>query len=215
MSAFPLKPVPVAVIAVVIGLAAGGGWTWMNVSRVVAVAVARRREVEALRLEKIQERRAQGWDFWTIEIENLKAELGDEKARLGKRSDELDQREARLASERQDLERIRTDIESVQRTIDAKVVSIHSDEAKNLHSLAQTYTNLTPHAAVIIFTEMDDSTAVKILSLMKPDIVGAIFEEMARTSGPDAVLARRAATLSEKLRLMKSGVDPAIASAAP
>jgi flagellar motility protein MotE (MotC chaperone) len=187
----------------------------MNVSRVVAAAVARRREAEAQRLEKVEAQRAQGWDFWTIEIENLKAELSDAKARLAKRSDELDQREARLASERQDLDRIRNDIESIRRDIDARVVTIHSDEAKNLHSLAQTYTNLTPRAAVIILTEMDDSTAVKILSLMKPDIVGAIFEEMARTSGPDAALARRAATLSEKLRLMKAGVDPAIASAAP
>jgi hypothetical protein len=34
--------------------------------------------------------------------------------------------------------------------------------------------------------------------------VGPIFEEMAKTSAPDGTLARRAALLSEKLRLMKS-----------
>jgi hypothetical protein len=39
---------------------------------------------------------------------------------------------------------------------------------------------------------------------MKSDTVGPIFEEMARQQGPDGPLARRAAVLSEKLRLMKA-----------
>ena len=79
-----------------------------------------------------------------------------------------------------------------------------ADEAKNLKSLAQTYTNLTPKAAVAIIKEMDDITVVKILSLMKADIVGPIFEEMAKSNDATNQLARRAAVLSEKLRLMKS-----------
>jgi hypothetical protein len=45
---------------------------------------------------------------------------------------------------------------------------------------------------------------VKILSVMKPDDVSPIFEEMSRNAGTDTVLAKRAATLSEKLRLMKA-----------
>jgi hypothetical protein len=40
---------------------------------------------------------------------------------------------------------------------------------------------------------------------MKSESVGAIFEEMAKTTGPDGLLAKRAAALSEKLRLMKAG----------
>ena len=47
-------------------------------------------------------------------------------------------------------------------------------------------------------------TVVKILSLMKADVVAPIFEEMSKTSDREGVLARRAAILSEKLRLMKS-----------
>jgi hypothetical protein len=62
---------------------------------------------------------------------------------------------------------------------------------------------------VAIFKEMDDTTAVKILSLMKADVVGAIFEQMSVTLGSDgAPLARRAALLSEKLRLMKATKPP-------
>ena len=83
-------------------------------------------------------------------------------------------------------------------------IAINTDEAKNLRSLAQTYSTLTPHAAVAIIREMDDTTVVKILSLMKPDVVGPIFEEMAGASGGDTSLAQHAAVLSDKLRLMKS-----------
>jgi hypothetical protein len=50
---------------------------------------------------------------------------------------------------------------------------------------------------------------VKILSLMKSDVVGAIFEQMSALVGTDGTpLARRAALLSEKLRLMKANKPP-------
>jgi len=89
--------------------------------------------------------------------------------------------------------------------MEQRITMISADESKNLRSLAQTYTNLTPKAAVSIFREMDDATAVKILSLMKPDVVGPIFEEMANNAYGDSSLARRAAILSDKLRLLRSG----------
>lgn len=101
---------------------------------------------------------------------------------------------------------MRGEIEGLRKEIAEKVIAIREDEAKNLRSLAQTYSNLTPRAAVAIIRELDDVTAVKILFLMKPDTVGPIFEEMSKTSGTDgSPLARRAAILSEKLRLMKAG----------
>ena len=84
------------------------------------------------------------------------------------------------------------------------MAEINADETKNLRTLAQTYGNLTPKAVVAIFRDLDDTTAVKILSLMKSDIVGPIFEEMSRATGADAALAKRAAILTEKMRLMKS-----------
>ena len=51
---------------------------------------------------------------------------------------------------------------------------------------------------------MDDIMVVKILATMKPDVVAPIFEEMSKTTGPDGPLAKRAATLSDRLRLLKS-----------
>jgi len=151
------------------------------------------------------EMKQKGWDFWTIEIDNLSNELKEERARLKKQSELMDQRAARLAAEEKELGKVRADIETLRKEIADKVVEINADESKNLRALAQTYAALTPRGAVAIFREMDDTTAVKILSLMKSDIVGPIFEEMSKTASPDgAPLARRAAVLSEKLRLMKA-----------
>jgi hypothetical protein len=145
-----------------------------------------------------------GWDFWTIEIENLSNELKEERARLRKQSEQIDQRAARVAAEEKELAKLRADVDAVRKEIGEKIVEIKTDEAKNLRSLAQSYATLTPRGAAAIIRELDDATAVKILSLMKSDIVGPIFEEMGRTAAADGTpLARRAALLSEKIRLMK------------
>jgi flagellar motility protein MotE (MotC chaperone) len=208
MKAFPLKAPLVAAIAAVLGIGAGGGWYWLQATHSISRIVGARRMAESEKADKVQAARSQGWDFWTIEIENLAAELADQKAQLHKRTEELDQRASRLAAEAKELDRIRSEDEAMRQEIDDRVVAIRSDEAKNLRSLSLTYANLSPDAVVIIFRQTDDATAVKILSLMKPEVVGPIFEAMARMSVIDATLARRAATLSDKLRLMKSGVLP-------
>ena len=155
--------------------------------------------------KEVAELKQKGWDFWTIEIENLSNELKDERLRLHKQSDLLDQRAARLAAGEKELAKVRGDVVTLRQEIADRVTEIAADEQKNIRTLAQTYTNLTPRAVVAIFKEMDDATAVKILSLMKPDVVGPIFEQMSQTAGADGTpLARRAAILSEKLRLMKA-----------
>ena len=156
-----------------------------------------------------EELKQKGWDFWTIEIDNLSNELKGERARLKKESELLDQRGVRLAAEENELGKVRTSIEALRKEIADKVIEITADELKNLRTLAQTYSVLTPRAAVAIFREMDDATAVKILSLMKADVVGPIFEQMSQTANTDGTpLARRAALLSERLRLMKASKQP-------
>ncbi len=156
-----------------------------------------------------EELKQKGWDFWTIEIDNLSNELKGERARLKKESELLDQRGVRLAAEENELGKVRTSIEALRKEIADKVIEITADELKNLRTLAQTYSVLTPRAAVAIFREMDDATAVKILSLMKADVVGPIFEQMSQTANTDGTpLARRAALLSERLRLMKAAKQP-------
>lgn len=207
-----LSPIPAALIALLLALAAGPLWFYLKTDEVIGRIVAARQQQLAEKAEVQNERRAQGWDFWTIEMENLANELKEEKKRLQQESDQLDQRAGRIAADRQELDRIRLDLEGMRKQIDQKVVVIRIDEVKNLKTLASTYSTLSPKGAVAILKEMDDATVVKILSLMKIDVVGPIFEEMARTPTgalDGSTLAKRAAALTDKIRLMKAGLAPA------
>jgi flagellar motility protein MotE (MotC chaperone) len=192
------NPSLIAVLGILSGTVVGLGWFWRAANVLVEHAI------QALPAPTEVEGKSQGWDFWTIEIDGLSSELKEERARLRQQAETLNQRAARLASEQQELAKIRKDIEAMRTEINRKVIEITADESKNLKSLAQTYSGLSPKGAVAILREMDDTTVVKILSLMKADSVGPIFEEMARNAGPDGQLAKRAAALSEKLRLMKA-----------
>lgn len=191
------NPAVVTVVALLAGLAAGLIPLWSASQKLVAQALTG----HVLKTNHLKD---QGWDFWTIEVDNLAAELKDEKARMAKLSEQLDLRAARLTAEQKELEKLRLNIEATRKEINDRVIEISADEIKNVRGLAQTYTNLTPRAAVAIIREMDDMTVVKILSLMKADVVAPIFEEMSKTADREGALARRAAILSEKLRLMKS-----------
>lgn len=198
MSTGSKGPLVVSALGLVVSIGLGVGLCWRVVVPLVEKAAIRKPPA-------VVEDKSKGWDFWTIEIENLANELKEERARLRKQSEAIDQRAARIASDTKELERVRADVERIRREIGEKVVEISADEAKNIRALSLTYANLTPRAAVTIFRELDDTTAVKILSLMKADVVGPIFEEMSRAPGTgDVPLARRAAVLSEKLRLMKA-----------
>jgi flagellar motility protein MotE (MotC chaperone) len=199
------SPIAVASLSLVLSVGLGVGLAWRTLSELIAKAAA------ASAVKPPSEMKRKGWDFWTIEIENLSNELKEERARLRKQAELLEQRAARLVAEEKDFAKLRADVEALRREIAEKVIEISADESKNLRTLAATYSALTPRAAVAIFREMDDSTAVKILSIMKAETVGPIFEEMSRGGTPDNPLARRAALLSEKLRLMKStkGSGPA------
>ncbi len=194
------NPFIAAALAIGLGLGTGLATFWVAAEAAFAHAVRLVPHKDALGGEQ----RERGWNFWTIEIENLANELKGERDRLRKESEQLDHRQAQFAAERQELNKVRAEIEGLRIEIAAKVIEINADEAKNIRTLAQTYTNLSPRAAVAIIKEMDDLMVVKILSMMKADVVAPIFEEMSRSTAPDSNLARRAAQLSDRLRLIKS-----------
>jgi flagellar motility protein MotE (MotC chaperone) len=183
-----------------VGLGAALSWRVMEPLLVKSAKAA-----AALRpTTETSELRQKGWDFWTIEIENISQELKEERERLKLQAERLEQRAARVAAEEKEFVKMRADLEGMRKQIADRMIEIKADETKNVKTLAQTYTTLTPKGAAAILREMDDATAVKILAIMKPEVVGPIFEEMSRDTTADSPLAKRAATLSEKLRLMKA-----------
>ena len=153
------------------------------------------------RYEATLDGRAYFWDFRTREIETLVLHLKLEENDIRIKKSSLLEIENRVNAEKEALVKLRKGIETYREELSDLIVKIEKSEEKNLKSLATTYTNISPQAAVKILSRMDDTLVVKILSLMKPDGVGPIFEQMASTQGESGPMAKRAALLSEKLRL--------------
>jgi flagellar motility protein MotE (MotC chaperone) len=191
---------PLGLCLLALLLAAGGGTVWFYLSALRVATAARaarvREEAQTVALSR-------SWDTWTIRVDGLAEELAHEKARLADEAKALDLRATRLASERQELDRLRVTLENFRKSISTQLVETQAGELKNLRMLAQTYSTLTPHGAVSIIRELDDATAVKILALMKPDVIAPILDDMAANT-TWAADARRAAALSDKLRLLTS-----------
>jgi len=144
------------------------------------------------------------WVFWTDEINKLASNLKEEREALDERGKELDQFEKRLVGEREELAKVRTELEGMRREVTDNIPKIEASEKQNIKNLAKTYATMKPQDAVAVMREMDDSSIVKILASMKADVVGTVFQEMAKAKDSDGTLAVRAARISEQLRLVRT-----------
>jgi len=187
---------------VVVGVALGTGTTFFMLSKATSNFVARALEAKVEAKEALAPEKP--WDFWTVEMENLASELKEDKARLKQREDLIAQREARLQVEKLEIEKMRKQLESLRASIDSRLIEVTASEEVNLKKLAKTYAGLTPKAALAIYKEMDDNTLAKLMSVMRPGDQKIILEEMSKQSAADPTMAKRAAVISEKLRLLKS-----------
>src|SRR5262249_14941909 len=143
------------------------------------------------------------WSFKSAPVDGLIRELKKEKEELDARQVDLGKLEARIQSEKTELEKARSDIEAIRDEISQRIPRIEEAEVKNIKALAKTYSNVKPTAAVAIFKEMSDDTVVKILSSMKAETAGAILAEMSKEQDKDESMAKRAARISDKLRLLE------------
>lgn len=193
----------IVMLGLVLGVGAGLGTVWTAAKALVQELRIQREEAsKPVRPER-------PWDFWTLEIESLAAELKAQREALNARAVALDERESRLAADAVELEKVRQQLDALRKEISQRVTEVSAEEVKNLKALSATYRSLSPPAAVGILAEMDPQTVVKLLSLMKPTETAAIFEEMGRSSDPAIV--KRAASLSERLRLLnatRAGATP-------
>lgn len=144
------------------------------------------------------------WSFDTLEFDKFVAELKSQHTKLQAQEQELEKISARVQAERRELEKMQADIQAARNALSSSVIELEQTEAKNLKFLVTTYAALPPQSAMNLFTEMDEVTVVKILSLMKTDKVSAIFQEMAKPRGNDQSMAKRAAQLADKLRLLSA-----------
>ena len=186
---FLTSPIGILILALILGLGTTGGLIYSQKDKFKVV----KKLVLPPRF----------WGFKTEEIDNLINELKAERVKLDKREGDLEQTSAHIEAERQELEKVKASIKAMRDEISKEIPEILDVETKNLKSLAQTYSNLPPTAAVLIFREMNENNVVKILSLMKSDKVAAILQEMSKTPDKDGTLSKLAAHISDKLRLLK------------
>ena len=139
------------------------------------------------------------------------SELKLAKDQLVAREAALVEQQKRMQSERLELERTRADIDLMRKQVEgylaeAKGLNVKAraedgvNELKNLKTLVQTYSTMSPKSTVAIMLQMDDTSAVKILALMKVDVVAGIFEEMGKQAAGDPLMAKRAAKLAEGVK---------------
>jgi flagellar motility protein MotE (MotC chaperone) len=145
------------------------------------------------------------WSFKTKAVDDLIAELRRERDTLDTERKNVTTAQAQLAAEKAEIEKLRGEVQTMREDIDKRIVEIQADEMSNLKSLSTTYGTMPPSAAVNIIREMDESMAVKILALMKSDKQGPILGEMGKAADKigEENMAKRAARISDKLRLMK------------
>lgn len=148
-----------------------------------------------------------GWSFSSDDLRRLKRELENRLAAVEEKEASLASYEARLQSDRVEIEEIKTEVERMRDTLLKDIVEVEEWESKNLKTLADTYSKLDPDATVKIFNELDDATVTKILRFMKPATIGEILQQMALQEGGNETLIKRAARLSDMLRLSKSDLQ--------
>jgi flagellar motility protein MotE (MotC chaperone) len=138
------------------------------------------------------------WTFHNPEVEQLIGELKKELEANALKEKQLNELALRLKTERQELNQVTQAVHELQMEFDRNVVRIEEQESANLKKLAKMYATMAPENAVQIMNQMDETTLVKILALMKDTETAPILEAMGKQNEAEA---KRAATLSERLRL--------------
>lgn len=188
------KPWFLAVLALAILLGTQAGAFYLYWSELFPeqkeVLVIKREESEPIR-----------WSFSSENLLALKSELEERISEVEKKEGDLASYEARLEADRAEIEAIKAEVESMRDSLMGEILKVEDWERKNLKTLADTYSELEPAAAVKIFKELDDVTVAKILRSMKSDMVGEILQEMTDGQNDNEAWIKRAAKLSDLLRL--------------
>jgi len=145
------------------------------------------------------------WKYYSLEIDTLIEQLRIRNDVLTEREDRLEQLAKRIEAERAELAAVTQSVARIRDDIDRRIIRIQDDEAANVKRLAKTYAGMEPSSVAKVVAEMDERLVVKILSQMKDDQNAAILDALAKT---DAEGAKRAASLSDRIRLVPAAKKP-------
>lgn len=182
-----------------------------------AAQTAQMKEAQATEDKKVEAEKAAAavpppppWNFKTDAVDELINELKSSKEGLLEEMKDLSVLQSQIAAEKQEVEKLKAEVIRLRAELDARVVEVQEYEKENIKKLMQTYSTMPAGSAVPILRELDEDTVVKIFSMMKPDAVSKLLGAMAAIVDKNASAmsedspARRAARISDKLRLMKT-----------
>ncbi len=145
------------------------------------------------------------WKFRNPEMDQWLAQIKSEREKLDLRQQQLDELQTRLNTEMQELSVATQTVSQLQDTFNQNVIRFSADEAQNIKHQTKLMSEMTPEGAIALFNEMPDDDAVRILFSMKNDVASLILDTWSKQGNAQA---KRAADLTEKLRLVTSGVTP-------
>ena len=141
------------------------------------------------------------WEFQSQEADLLIRELKIEKESLAKREKDLNDLAERLKTERMEINMVTQAVHQLQAQVESSIVRINAEEAVNIKKLSRTYAAMSPDGAAPIMKEMEETTLIKIIALMKEAESAPILEAMSKISPDDA---KRVAKITERLRFYLS-----------
>ena len=159
-----------------------------------------------VKVEEVAKLVGPSWEFSNPEADQLVAELKDEKKSVAEREQQLNEMAARLDAERAELNQVTQSVRVLQNDFDKSITKVQADELANLKKLAKVYANMEPQTAADVLAQMDDVAVVKIMIFMKDEDTAAVLEALAKKGETQA---RRAALISDRLRLSSNKPQPA------
>lgn len=199
------SPLLIILVAALLGVGVSCLAVWQRVPALAAMAAQIRPKPKAEPTRSLDSTPA------AVATSRAVNELKLAKDQLVVREQSLSEQAKRLDSERLELERTRAEVELMRKQVEgylteakglnAKARSEDSAvELKNLKTLVQTYSNMSPKSSVAIMLQMEEPSAIKIFSMMKADIAAGIFEEMGKQAVSDPTMAKRAAKIAEGVK---------------
>jgi flagellar motility protein MotE (MotC chaperone) len=134
------------------------------------------------------------------------SQMKSEKANLDSREERLDEMQTRLNAELQEITTATQTVSQLQDNFDKNVIRFDAQQTENIKHQAKLMSDMSPEGAIAMLNEMPDDDAVRILFTMKDDVASVLLDTWSKAGKEQA---KRAAILTEKLRLVLSAAPPA------
>ena len=161
----------------------------------------RQKQTEVLAKKEKEKNKISIWDKQVKDFTGLLAQLETARNQQEIREKQLKAFEDQLKNEREALNVLKQSIEILQSELERRLIKVQESEVKNLITLAESYTNMTPESVAKIFEESEETSVIKIMHFLAPETLGAILQVMSKEISKDEKAGAKINHLLESFRL--------------